>query len=160
MRIALAAIAFALVTSGSNAHPSHQASAASANALASSARPAAQVVDRFHEALRRGDTQTAQSLLANGALIFEEGSVESGKAEYAAHHLGVDAAFSKAVPATVARRAGEASGNTAWIATEGRVTGIYGGKAIDRVTTETMVLRRLGTGWKIVHIHWSSGARP
>jgi ketosteroid isomerase-like protein len=45
----------------------------------------------------------------------------------------------------------------AWVATEGRLTGTYKGKAIDLPTTETMLLRRSGRGWKIVHIHWSSG---
>jgi hypothetical protein len=45
----------------------------------------------------------------------------------------------------------------AWIATEGRTTGIFTGKPIDQLTTETMVLRQAGGAWKIVHIHWSSG---
>ena len=73
-----------------------------------------------------------------------------------AYNIGADAAFSKAVPGKVTRRAGEAAGNIAWIATEGRTTGTWKAKAIDRVTTETMVLRRSGGGWKIVHVHWSS----
>ena len=47
----------------------------------------------------------------------------------------------------------------AWIASEGRTTGTYKGKALDLVTTETMVLRRSGHGWKIVHIHWSSAVK-
>ncbi len=36
--------------------------------------------------------------------------------------------------------------------------GTYKGKPVDRVMTETMLLRRVGRAWKIVHIHWSSGA--
>ena len=36
------------------------------------------------------------------------------------------------------------------------MAGIYKGKALDEVTTETMLLRRTGAGWKIIHIHWSS----
>jgi len=62
------------------------------------------------------------------------------------------------VPAKISRRAGQAAGNLAWVASEGRATGTYKGKAIDSVTTESMVLRRSGAGWKIVHIHWSSAA--
>jgi hypothetical protein len=46
----------------------------------------------------------------------------------------------------------------AWIATEGRTSGNYKGKAVDRITAETMVLQRKGRAWKIVHIHWSSAA--
>ena len=142
------------------AHPEavHNESAAEHRAVAPSARPAATVVDAFHAALRRGDTNAAQSLLAENALIYEAGGVERGRQEYASHHLGADAAFAQAVPGAVTRRYGEAVGNFAWIATEGRTTGTYKGKAVDRVTSETMVLRRVGRAWRIVHIHWSSAA--
>ena len=142
------------------AHPDqpHDAAAKPVAALAASARPAAAVVDAFHAALRRGDTQTAQSLLAANALIYESGGVERDRQEYASHHLGADAAFAQAVPGTVTRRAGEAVGTIAWIATEGRTAGAYKDKAIDRITTETMILRHIGGAWKISHIHWSSAA--
>jgi ketosteroid isomerase-like protein len=126
--------------------------------LPPAARAAAAVVDAFHAALARGDTKGALALLADDALIFESGGVERGKAEYAAHHLAADAAFSQAVPATRTRRTGSAIGSIAWVASEGRTTGTYGGKPVDRITSETMVLRRAGANWKIVHIHWSSAA--
>ena len=122
------------------------------------ARAAAAVVDSFHTALGRGDTKAALALLADDALIFESGGVERGKAEYAAHHLAADAAFSQAVPASRTRRTGSAIGSIAWVASEGRTTGNYKGKPVDRITSETVVLRRLGSNWKIVHIHWSSAA--
>ncbi|MDP9421404.1 MAG: nuclear transport factor 2 family protein [Pseudomonadota bacterium] len=142
------------------AHPeaNQNANAGRVGAVASSARPAAAAVDAFHAALRSGNTKAALSHLAENALIYEAGGVERGRQEYASHHLGADSAFSQAVPSTVTRRAGEAVGNIAWIATEGRTTGTFKGKAVDRVTTETMVLRRQGNAWKIVHIHWSSAA--
>ena len=142
------------------AHPesNHSGSAAEVRAVVPTARPAAAVVDAFHAALRRGDTKAAQSYLAESALIYEAGGVEHGRQEYASHHLGADSAFAKAVPGTVTRRAGDAAGNIAWIATEGRTVGTYKDKAIDRITAETMVLRRQGKTWKIVHIHWSSAA--
>jgi ketosteroid isomerase-like protein len=124
-----------------------------------SARGATVTVDAFHAALRRGDTRAAAALLAEDALIFEEGGAERSKAEYAAQHLPADAEFSRSVSAVVTRRAGRSDGAIAWIATEGRTTGTYKGKALDRLTTETMILRRTGRAWKIVHIHWSSAAR-
>ena len=124
--------------------------------LAPAARSPAAVVDAFHAALHRGDTRAAAALLADDVLIFESGEVERSKAEYASHHLGADAEFSAAVPATMTRRAGQANGAIAWIASEGRTTGAFRGKQLDELTTETMVLRRGPTGWKIVQIHWSS----
>ena len=58
--------------------------------------------------------------------------------------------------ASTSRRRGDAAGDFAWIATEGRTKGRYRGNEVNRVTDETMVLRRVGGTWKIVHIHWSS----
>jgi len=132
--------------------------AAVTSALAPSAREAATVVDAFYAALRRGDTKAALAFLADSALIFESGGVERSKAEYASHHLAADAAFSKAVSSRLTRRAGAAAGNFAWIASEGRASGTFRGRQIDQATAETMVLRRTGAHWKIVHIHWSSAA--
>lgn len=155
------AIATALLMAGiAVAHPdsNYRESAVNVGDVAQSARPAAAVVDAFHAALRRGDTKAALSYLAEKALIYESGGVERGRQEYAAHHLGADAAFAQAVPGTITRRNGEAAGNIAWIATEGRTTGTYKDKAVDRVTSETMVMQRQSKTWKIIHIHWSSAA--
>jgi ketosteroid isomerase-like protein len=134
-------------------------SAAQPQALSPSARGAAATVEAFHSALRRGDTSAAAALLDEDALIFEEGGAERSKAEYAAHHLPADAEFSRLVSSVVTRRAGHSDGQLAWIATEGRTTGTYKGKALDLLTTETMILRRAGSTWKIAHIHWSSQRR-
>ncbi len=134
-----------------------QAPRTAASAVELAARPAVAIVEAFHQALERSDTKVALSYLSEDALIFESGGVERGKREYASHHLAADAQFSKAVPSKVTRRVGHVSGATAWIATEGRTTGVFKGKAVDRKTVETMILRRTGGSWKIVHIHWSSG---
>ena len=123
------------------------------------AADAAAAVDAFHAALGKGDTNAALALLAEDALIFEEGGAERSKAEYAGHHLGADAAFSQAVRAVTTRRTGAASGDLAWISSEAHSRGTFNGRALDRNVAETMVLRRGDAGWKIHHIHWSSAAR-
>jgi ketosteroid isomerase-like protein len=157
----MAALGGAVLLALSVRASAHEATAKAApqTALDPSARVAAAVVDAFHGALRRGDTRAAAALLANDALIFEEGGAERTKAEYAAHHLSADAEFSKVVTSTVTRRAGGSNGALAWITSEGRMAGSYKGKALDRATTETMVLRRSAGAWKIIHIHWSSAAK-
>ena len=143
--------------SSTYAHPSAAHQSATAGRLDLRLQAPAVVVDRFHAALARGDTDAAVALLADDVLIFESGGVERSKAEYAAHHLGADAKFAQAVPRSVTSRFGAAIGDVAWVATEGRTTGTYGGRPIDSLSTETMVLRKGPTGWKIAHIHWSSG---
>jgi hypothetical protein len=96
-------------------------------------------------------------LLAEDALIFESGGVERTKGEYAVHHLPADADFSRSVSSVVTQRVARSAGSLAWVASEGRTTGTYKGKALDLLTTETMILRRVGRSWRIVHVHWSSG---
>lgn len=157
MRFALSILLAVSVASTAIAHPNeaHRPPAV-ADPVGASARPAAAVVDNFHAALRRGDTRAALGFLDDKVVIFESGGVERSKAEYASHHLGADAAFTQAVPGKVVRRMGDAVGNGAWIATERRTTGTYKGRAIDQLTTETMVLRRIGGAWRITHVHWSS----
>jgi ketosteroid isomerase-like protein len=141
---------------GLGAAPAFATVAPSAAEAAPSAATA--TVDAFHAALKAGDTRAALDLLANDVLVFEEGVAERSKAEYAARHVAADAAFSSAVPATRTRRRSGGTGDFAWVATEGRVNGVFRGREVNRVTVETMVLRRVGATWKIVHIHWSSAA--
>ncbi|MGZ9113964.1 MAG: YybH family protein [Brevundimonas sp.] len=129
-----------------------------AGSVAAEAADAAGVVDAFHAALKAGDTTAALALLAPEVMIFEEGGAERSRDEYASHHLGSDAAFAAASEATMAGRSGWAEGDVAWITSEGRTTGQFNGRAVDRLTTETMVLKRHADGWRIHHIHWSSRA--
>ena len=132
--------------------------AQAAGSVAAEAADAAAVVDAFHVALKTGDTAAALALLAPEVMIFEEGGAERSRDEYASHHLGSDAAFAAASEATVALRSGSADGDVAWINSEGRTTGQFNGRAVDRLTTETVVLKRHADGWRIHHIHWSSRA--
>ena len=129
---------------------------ASSRVVPAAARGPAATVDAFHAALKRGDTRAAATLMAEDALIFESGEAERTKAEYAAHHLPADAEFARSVSSVVTHRAAHSNGAVAWIASEGRTTGSYKGKPIDLLTTETMILRRVGRSWRITHVHWSS----
>ena len=126
--------------------------------LTSEAQEAAKAVDAFHAALAKGDGATAAALLAEDVLIYEGGHAERSRAEYASHHAGADAAYAAAVPAKLTQRSGVVEGGVAWVTSESRATGKYKDKPVDRVTTETMILRRTAEGWRIVHIHWSSRA--
>jgi hypothetical protein len=107
--------------------------------------------------LRSGDRKAALALLARDALIYESGHAE-GKSEYAAHHLDADIAFAKAVPGTTTKRTGGMAGQVAWLTSEGRTTGTFKGKALDRRTVETALLHSVRGKWMIVHLHWSSAA--
>ena len=155
LRSIFAALLFAGILSPALANEPQAGPPVSAR-LDAAASEAAAVVDAFHTALRSGDLTAAAALLDDEALVFEAGGVERSKAEYAAHHLSADAAFSEAVPSVVTARAGGSANGFAWLATESRMTGSFKGSVVDRVSTETMLLRHADGAWKIVHIHWSS----
>lgn len=158
-----AVLAVALASLGAQnaaAHEPAKTAAATAPALQGDAAAAAKVVDAFHAALNAGDTAAAAALMSDGVLVLESGGAERSKTAYAEHHLAADAAFQKAAQETLLRRVGGASGDLAWVASEGQVQGQVGERAIDRMTTETMLLQRTPAGWRIVHVHWSSRAAP
>ncbi len=155
---ALAAVLFALSAGSGLAQQTHDTPHVPAPPLRMAG--AAEAVDAFQAALRAGDRDAALAVLAEDAIIFEAGGAERSRAEYASHHLEADAAFAAATEATVTRRSGEASGDGAWITSEGRTTGTFNGRPVDRLTVETMLLRRDADGWRIQHIHWSSRAAP
>ncbi|MFD3263869.1 YybH family protein [Phenylobacterium ferrooxidans] len=129
-------------------------------ALSGEAGDAAATIDAFHAALKAGDGDGATALMSDDALVFEAGGAERSKAAYTAEHLAADIKFERDASASIRQRVGAAAGGIAWIATEGRVQGHSGDKVLDRLTTETMVLRRTPAGWRIVHVHWSSHATP
>lgn len=157
--LSIVAMTTALLASGAAAH-GPTASADAAPPLKGDAAAAAKVVDAFHAALNVGDTASAAALMSDGVLVLESGGAERSKAAYAAHHLAADAAFQKAALESLVRRVGGASGDLAWVATEGLVSGQVGERAINRTTTETMLLERQPAGWRIVHVHWSSRSAP
>lgn len=155
----MACAAALLAATAAHAHPTAHGAPA---ALAAPQAPAeaAKVIDAFHAALKRGDTAAAAALLTDAVLIFEAGGAERSKAEYASAHLPGDAAFAQAVGSELTRRTGGTSGDLAWAASEGRTHGRYKDRDVDRITTETMVLRRQAGAWRIVHVHWSSRPAP
>ncbi|WP_428383984.1 YybH family protein [Nevskia ramosa] len=120
---------------------------------------AAQIADRFADALAAGDQATVHTLLLPNVLIFESGGAETSADEYAGHHLPADIAFMAAVKRTVLSRQSGGNGVTRWVATKSRLQGRYKDRDIDLDSTESLVLQRGDGGWRIVHVHWSSSPR-
>lgn len=124
-------------------------------AQTASATPIAAVA-AFHAALTRGDRDGALALLSEDVVIFENGGVENGRAEYASHHLQADAAFSAAVSRTPIRQTFGEQGDAAWVASTATLSGTFRGRSINSRSIETIQLKRIEGQWRIVHIHWSS----
>ena len=123
------------------------------------AKAAAAAVDRFFTALSAGDLERAGDELDPAVIILESGGSEHSAAEYLDGHAKSDAEFLKGAHHALTRRTARTSGELAWVASESDLHAEQDGKPLTIASTETMVLRSTGTGWKIVHIHWSSRVR-
>lgn len=113
-------------------------------------------VEAFHRALAAGDREAVLATLDSEVLIFEAGGAERSREEYASHHLAGDLEFAKAVERKVSERRQGGSGEFAWVLTRSETTGRFRDKDVATRDTETMLLRKAGPSWRIVHIHWSS----
>lgn len=117
---------------------------------------AAGAVKAFHAALQRGDTISALKLMSEDAIIFESGGVEQNRAEYEAHHLKADAAFSAGTIRTPVSQVVITEGNLSTVISVENVTGTFRGRPVNIRSVETMVVRKMENQWRIIHIHWSS----
>jgi ketosteroid isomerase-like protein len=126
-----------------------------AGSVPSDAEAITAAVDRFHDALRRGDAKTAMELLAPDAVILESGSAET-RAEYESHHLPEDIQFAHAVHSNRSDVRVQIEANTAWLTSRSKAEGSFEGKPINSVGVELVVLNKTAEGWRIRAIHWSS----
>lgn len=143
--------------SGHDHHAHHQAATAEAVVdVPMQAREAVATVDRFFAALGRGDIEAAGSELASDVSVFENGRVERSAAEYLAGHAAHDAAFIQEAHHQPKHRIARISGDLVWVASESEFHASRDEGMLTVFSNETMVLRRSGARWEIVHIHWSS----
>jgi hypothetical protein len=147
-----ALLAVSSIPVSAQGNEAHEATSASA------AQPLA-VADTFSRALAAGDTGTVRALLLPDVLIYESGGAETSAAEYASHHMPGDMAFLSKLTREQLSQLSGGDASTAWVATRTRLTGRYKGKDVDLNSTETLVMTRTDTGWRIAHIHWSSKPR-
>jgi len=127
------------------------------SAVAQGARLPADAVDAFHAALRAKNTAGALSLLDRGLVVFEFGTVDPTVEAYAFQHLPFDMDIAAATQWTLETRRVGGEGNERWVLSTYRVTGTQrDGTPIDLTTLETVILRRIGDLFRIVHFHWST----
>lgn len=116
-------------------------------------------VQKFHAAIRTGDTAVAAQLIAEDALFMEAGEVET-RSQYLANHLPIDIQFEKAVTTTRGPIRVVVAGDAAWATSTAEMAGTFQDRRINSISAELMVLSRNATGWLIRAIHWSGRAKP
>lgn len=148
--ITIVLVCLSAVTSAASAQP-RSASAADSAAIVAT-------VERFHSLLVAGDSASVARLLAPDLTVLESGGIEN-RAEYLGHHLGADMEFAKAVRADRRVIAVRRQGNVAWLVASSSAQGTFRDRPVDSRGAELIVLSRLGSGWLIRAIHWSSQRR-
>ena len=116
-------------------------------------------VQRFHEALAKGDRSSAMELLAPDAVILESG-VSQTREEYAHEHLAEDIAFAQATKSTLSDFVVRQDANVAWTTAISNTSGTFKAREVTSVGVELMVLSKSESGWRIRAIHWSSHKEP
>ncbi len=116
------------------------------------------VTAAFHGALAAGDSVAALALLADDAVVIEGGDLET-RAQYAAHHVGADIAFAKAMSETRIVKGVRQAGDAAWVWSTSDTRGNWRGNLVESIGAELMVLARDSDGWRIRAIHWSTHRR-
>lgn len=139
-----------------HAHHPQPDAAAPQMGVPAAAQPVVAVVERFGQSLAAGDLKTVEALLDADALILETGGAERSRAEYLGHHAISDAQFLKGTHSQLKHRRARIAGDLAWVGSESELHASKDGKPLALLSTETMVLKKTGADWRIVHIHWSS----
>lgn len=148
---ALVALALQPAASVAQPGPSPRAAAPDSAAIAAAA-------EAFHAALAAGDSVAALGLLADDAVVLEGGELET-RAQYAAHHLAADIAFTRGLGGTRTVTGVRQVGDAAWLWATTACRGAWNGRDIDSVGAELLVLAREGDRWRLRAIHWSSRKR-
>lgn len=124
--------------------------------VSAAATEAVATVERFSAALSCGDLAKASKEPDPSVLIFEGGGAERSAAEYLDGHAKSDAELLSTAHQQLRRRSAHASGDFAWMASEVELHLQEDGKPVTVLSTETLLLQRIASGWKVGHIHWSS----
>lgn len=117
------------------------------------------VINQLREAIVSGDDALAARVMLDNITIYEQGHIESSRAEYLGHHFKQDVAFAKAAPSKVVDVAVKVEGNMALVTANTTTDGVFQEKPVKNAGVETYVLRLQDGVWRILHIHWSSRKR-
>jgi len=124
-------------------------------ALQAAARPS-EVLEEFHGALRTNRPDAVLQILAKDAVIYEQGFAETSRDEWARNQLGNAIAFARDTKRRVVRSEAGESGDAAWVISTTQTMLDVSDRKVMLEGAETAILRRVGSDWKIAHLHWSA----
>ena len=116
----------------------------------------AETVEAFHKAVAGSDQKAVLAFMAEDADVFEQGFVDPSRDDYAKNSLTAEMAFAARTKREVQSQQASTSGDMAFVETLTRTRGNFAKDKVDVSGAETVILRKMGDDWKIVHIHRSA----
>ncbi|UUO22918.1 nuclear transport factor 2 family protein [Colwellia sp. M166] len=155
--IIISLISFMALTLSNNsiAHASDTESSKNHEVLSVLTTDAGKAVTQFHQAIQAGNKKEARSFLADNVIIYEGGRVERSADDYANHHMLADMKYLADIDIEILEHEVSVLGNIAYSTSRTKLTGDVKGKQINSEGMESMILQKIESKWKIVHIHWS-----
>lgn len=155
--IIISLISFMALTLSNNsiAHASDTESSKGHEVLSVLTTDAGKAVTQFHQAIQAGNKKEARSFLADNVIIYEGGRVERSADDYANHHMLADMKYLADIDIEILEHEVSVLGNIAYSTSRTKLTGDVKGKQINSEGMESMILQKIESKWKIVHIHWS-----
>ena len=118
---------------------------------------AARVVDGFMASLSNGQLEAARQSMTPDAVVIANGTVLGTRDGYIDGAAKGDAIAMKSVRSReLMHRDARVGAQYGWIVSEKRMVGEGAGQLRAMVLTETVLLTKTASGWKISGIHWSS----
>lgn len=124
---------------------------------------AARVVDwlaAYDRAFNAKDLQQLATFYHPDVTIFEGGGVNNGWADYRDHHLGPELKTMENLQFSHGNLVVHMLGDAAYVTSEYALKARVNGRDVDTGGLETLVLVKVGDGWKIRHSHTSARRRP
>jgi ketosteroid isomerase-like protein len=128
-------------------------------AMQSAEIDAARLVDDFMAALSNGRLEAARQSMTPDAVVIANGVVLGTRDGYIDGAAKADAVAMKSVRSReLVHRDAQIGAQLGWVVSEKRMVGEGAGELRAMVLTETFLLTKTTSGWKIRGIHWSSRA--
>lgn len=134
----------------------HGALNASSEARSLLGRDLLAVANAFAQAIRSGDADAVEAVVAEDLWVAEGGGLERSFAKYASHHLPSDMAFAAATTTTTVDQRVITGAHMAVVISEFQLHGEFRDKSVHSRLVETLVLAHQGETWCVRHLHWSS----
>ena len=128
-------------------------------ATQSAQNEAVRIVDGFMTALSNGQLEAARQSMTPDAVVIANGTVLGTRDAYIDGAAKEDAVAMKSVRSReLVHRDAQIGAQLGWVVSEKRMVGEGAGQLRTMVLTETFLLTKTTSGWKIRGIHWSSRA--